>query len=88
MIGVSALLHNVVELQTEGHWLSLFLLTPFVTTSLALLWYNWYPSQVFVGDTYTYWAGMVLAVCGILGHYSKTLILFFIPQVGCLLSRS
>jgi UDP-N-acetylglucosamine--dolichyl-phosphate N-acetylglucosaminephosphotransferase len=41
---------------------------------------NRYPSRVFVGDTYTYFAGMTLAVTGILGHFSKTLMLFFIPQ--------
>jgi len=70
-----------------------------------------YPSKVFVGDTYTYFAGMTFAVVrvqrsphlqrllcmpalttlaippplvdqvGILGHFSKTLLLFFIPQV-------
>ncbi|GJN10789.1 hypothetical protein PR202_ga28912 [Eleusine coracana subsp. coracana] len=35
----------------------------------------------FVGDTYTYFAGMALAVVGILGHFSETLLLFFLPQV-------
>lgn len=40
-----------------------------------------YPSSVFVGDTYCYFAGMTFAVVGILGHFSKTLLLFFIPQV-------
>lgn len=28
-----------------------------------------YPSSVFVGDTYTYFAGMTMAVIGILGHF-------------------
>jgi len=42
---------------------------------------NRYPSRVFVGDTYTYFAGMTFAVVGILGHFSKTIILFFIPQI-------
>lgn len=28
-----------------------------------------YPSAVFVGDTYTYFAGMAMAVVGILGHF-------------------
>lgn len=37
--------------------------------------------QVFVGDTYTYFAGMTIAVAGILGHLSETLLLFLIPQV-------
>lgn len=40
-----------------------------------------YPSEVFVGDTYCYFAGMTFAVVGILGHFSKTMLLFFIPQV-------
>jgi len=34
-----------------------------------------------VGDTYTYFAGMTFAVVGILGHFSKTVLLFFIPQL-------
>ena len=54
---------------------------PFLGVSLALLWHNWYPASVFVGDTYCNFAGMVLAVIGILGHFSKTLLLFFIPQI-------
>lgn len=40
-----------------------------------------YPSQVFVGDTFTYFAGMTIAVAGILGHFSETLLLFLMPQV-------
>jgi UDP-N-acetylglucosamine--dolichyl-phosphate N-acetylglucosaminephosphotransferase len=52
-----------------------------VATSLGLLAFNWYPSSVFVGDTYTYFAGMALAVVGILGHFSETLLLFFLPQI-------
>lgn len=40
-----------------------------------------HPRQVFVGDTFTYFAGMALAVAGILGHFSETLLMFFIPQI-------
>lgn len=36
---------------------------------------------MFVGDTFCYFAGMTFAVVGILGHFSKTLILFFLPQI-------
>ncbi|KAK7846684.1 udp-n-acetylglucosamine--dolichyl-phosphate n-acetylglucosaminephosphotransferase [Quercus suber] len=32
-------------------------------------------------DTYTYFAGMTMAVVGILGHFSETLLVFFAPQV-------
>lgn len=34
-----------------------------------------------MGDTYCYFAGMTFAVVGIHGHFSKTLILMFLPQV-------
>lgn len=63
------------------HCLSLCILLPFIATSLALFKLNKYPAQVFVGDTYCYWAGMTLAVVAIIGGFSKTLLLFLIPQV-------
>ena len=44
-------------------------------------WCRRFPSQVFVGDTFCYFSGMTLAVAGILGHFSKTLMLFFTPQI-------
>lgn len=65
----------------SSHMFSACLLIPFLGVSLGLLKYNWFPAQVFVGDTYCYFAGMVFAVVGILGHFSKTLLLFFIPQI-------
>lgn len=34
-----------------------------------------------MGDTFCYFAGMTFAVVGILGHFSKTMLLFFMPQV-------
>lgn len=66
---------------TDSHLFSLFFLLPFIGVSLALWVHNKYPSKVFVGDTYCYFAGMVFAVVGILGHFSKTLLLLFIPQI-------
>lgn len=65
----------------ESHLFSIYLLLPFIGVSLALLKHNWFPARVFVGDTYCYFAGMVFAVVGILGHFSKTLLLLFIPQI-------
>lgn len=52
---------------------------PFLFLSYALWKHNKYPSKVFVGDTYCYFAGMTFAVVGILGHFTKTMLLFFIP---------
>ncbi|XP_037957453.1 UDP-N-acetylglucosamine--dolichyl-phosphate N-acetylglucosaminephosphotransferase [Teleopsis dalmanni] len=85
VIAGSILLYNTCEFllqhQLDAHLFSMYLMLPFLAVSLALWKYNRYPSQVFVGDTYCYFAGMTFAVVGILGHFSKTLILFFIPQI-------
>eukprot|EP00397_Hematodinium_sp_SG-2012_P030122 GEMP01031881.1.p1 GENE.GEMP01031881.1~~GEMP01031881.1.p1 ORF type:complete len:460 (+),score=72.42 GEMP01031881.1:40-1419(+) len=85
VVGVSMLVYNLVQLaripvQQEYQLFSIYLLLPFVGTSCGLLRLNWFPAKIFVGDTYCYFAGMTFAVAGILGHYSKTLFLFFIPQ--------
>ena len=40
-----------------------------------------FPARAFPGDTLCYFAGMSFAVVGILGHFSKTVLLFFIPQI-------
>ncbi|XP_034097482.1 UDP-N-acetylglucosamine--dolichyl-phosphate N-acetylglucosaminephosphotransferase isoform X1 [Drosophila albomicans] len=85
IIAGSVLLFNFIELslghQVESHQFSIHFMLPFLATSLALWKFNRYPSQVFVGDTYCYFAGMTFAVVGILGHFSKTLLLFFLPQI-------
>ncbi|RCN29135.1 glycosyltransferase, group 4 family [Ancylostoma caninum] len=72
---------NRLEDQQWDHLLSLYFLIPFLSCTLALYQLNKYPARVFVGDTFCYWAGMTLAVVSILGHFSKTMILFLIPQV-------
>ncbi|KAI3476030.1 hypothetical protein L1887_62428 [Cichorium endivia] len=63
------------------HLLSLYLLLPLVSVCMGLLRWNRYPSRVFVGDTFCYFAGMVFSTVGILGHFSKTVLLFFAPQL-------
>jgi len=42
---------------------------------------NRYPSHAFPGDTLCYLTGMAFAVVGIQAHFSKTLLLFFLPQI-------
>ena len=84
IIATSIAIFNYGELSGplgNYHKFSLYLLLPYLATSLPLLWYNWYPSEVFPGDTFCYFSGMTFAVVAILGHFSKTLLLFFIPQV-------
>lgn len=88
VITYAILIHNIMQIGAStdpeyklAHAFSIYLVQPLLATSLALLSYNWYPSSVFVGDTYTYFAGMTMAVVGILGHFSETLLIFFLPQV-------
>ncbi|KAJ3589092.1 hypothetical protein NHX12_009940 [Muraenolepis orangiensis] len=83
-ISGSIILFNLFEITGDygaDHIFSLYFMTPFFFTTLGLFYHNWYPSSVFVGDTFCYFAGMTFAVVGILGHFSKTMLLFFIPQV-------
>ncbi|KAK4580803.1 hypothetical protein RGQ29_024449 [Quercus rubra] len=88
VIASAILIHNIMQIGAttdpeykQAHAFSIYLVQPFLATSLALLSFNWFPSSVFVGDTYTYFAGMTMAVVGILGHFSETLLVFFAPQV-------
>lgn len=86
VIACFVLINNFVSIVTEPeraplHYFSIFLMLPFIGVSSALLLHNWWPAKVFVGDTFCYFAGMTLAVSGILGHFSKTLLLLFLPQI-------
>lgn len=84
IIAISIIIFNYGELNGplgEYHKFSLYFLCPYLATTIPLLYYNWYPSEVFPGDTFCYFSGMTFAVVAILGHFSKTLLLFFIPQV-------
>lgn len=94
IIGCFIIIHNIIEINineridtleskeiVQYHMYSLTIMIPFLLCTLALLKHNRFPSKVFVGDTFCYCAGMTFAVVGILGHFSKTMMLFFIPQL-------
>lgn len=88
VIGLSVIVNDLLYVfnnpdrhSVEAHLFSLYFILPFVGVTSALLWHNWFPATLFVGDTFCYFSGMTLAVVGILGHFSKTLLLFFIPQI-------
>ena len=68
-------------LTVQAHLLSLFFILPFVGVTIGYLLQNWYPAKAFGGDTYAYFAGMIFAVVGILGHFSQTVMLFHLPQM-------
>jgi len=84
IIGVSIFLYNIIEISlgnVEQNIFSLAIILPFIMTSFGLFLFNKFPSECFIGDTFCYFAGMTFACAGILGHFSKTLLLFFIPQI-------
>jgi UDP-N-acetylglucosamine--dolichyl-phosphate N-acetylglucosaminephosphotransferase len=86
VLSVTVILYNIAEITTKSdcdeiHVFSLKVLLPFLFCSAALYKFNRYPARVFVGDSYCYFAGMTLAVVGILGHFSEEILLFALPQV-------
>lgn len=84
VIAFSVLLTNIIEYNgpdRDNHIFSMYLIIPFIACTIPLFIYNKYPSRVFVGDTFCYFSGMTFAVVGILGHFSKFLLLFFMPQI-------
>jgi UDP-N-acetylglucosamine--dolichyl-phosphate N-acetylglucosaminephosphotransferase len=86
IIAVSIAINDIIQLKVfpvkrEAHMNSLYFLLPFIATTLGYLKYNWYPAKVFGGDSYCYFAGIIFATVGILGNFSKTVLLFMIPQI-------
>lgn len=84
IIAISIIFYNLVEIlngKIQENIFSITIVLPFFTCSLALFMYNKYPSACFIGDTFCYFAGMTFACAGILGHFSKTILLMFIPQI-------
>lgn len=90
IIGASVVVLNVVQLlRTPTDWdafrgnqlFSLYVAAPFTAVSAALWYHNWWPSSVFCGDTFCYFAGMSIAACGIIGHFPKTCWLLLLPQL-------
>jgi UDP-N-acetylglucosamine--dolichyl-phosphate N-acetylglucosaminephosphotransferase len=88
VIAATVLANNAIQLWRwpegplhDNNLFSLYLVLPFFACSLGLLRHNWHPAKVFVGDTYCYFAGMTFAVSAILGHNTKTVLLFFVPQI-------
>lgn len=65
----------------ERHLFSLYFMLPLVAVCVGFMYHNWYPARAFPGDTLCYVTGMAFAVVGIQAHFSKTLLLFFLPQI-------
>ncbi|KAJ3132911.1 UDP-N-acetylglucosamine--dolichyl-phosphate N-acetylglucosaminephosphotransferase [Geranomyces variabilis] len=86
VIALSIAANDVLQLfrnpsRAEAHLTSLYFVLPFIGVTVGFLAHNWYPARAFPGDTYCYFAGMIFAVVGILGNFSKTVLLFMLPQI-------
>lgn len=77
---------------TQRHAMSAYFMLPMVGLCLGFLKYNWYvhnqggadgryPARAFPGDTFCYFTGMAFSAVALQGHFTKTLILFFLPQI-------
>ncbi|KAI5184984.1 UDP-N-acetylglucosamine--dolichyl-phosphate N-acetylglucosaminephosphotransferase [Nematocida homosporus] len=49
--------------------------------TLGLFWLNAYPARCFVGDTFCYFAGSSILCVGLVGGFTKTVFVFFGPQL-------
>ncbi|KAI9635723.1 putative UDP-N-acetylglucosamine-dolichyl-phosphate N-acetylglucosaminephosphotransferase [Dioszegia hungarica] len=65
----------------QRHLMSAYFMGPMVGVCAGFLWHNWYPAKAFPGDTFCYFTGMAFSAVALQGHFSKTLILFFVPQI-------
>ncbi|XP_065321201.1 UDP-N-acetylglucosamine--dolichyl-phosphate N-acetylglucosaminephosphotransferase-like [Gordionus sp. m RMFG-2023] len=84
LIAFSILIFNIIEFYGsywKNHLFSISFIIPYIFTTSAIFKFNIYPSSIFVGDTFCYYSGMLFAVIAILGHFSKTVLLFFLPQI-------
>lgn len=82
VVGCFLLFHCVTYYNDdENSRIGTYILLPFIATTFALLFFNWYPSRVFVGDTFTLTAGAVIAAVGTIGHFAEMTLLFMLPQL-------
>eukprot|EP00669_Euglena_mutabilis_P005422 TRINITY_DN16874_c0_g1_i1.p2 TRINITY_DN16874_c0_g1~~TRINITY_DN16874_c0_g1_i1.p2 ORF type:complete len:319 (-),score=111.08 TRINITY_DN16874_c0_g1_i1:251-1207(-) len=88
VIAASSLLHAAIQYHRvppgdpdPGLMVSILFLLPFLAVCLAIWRFNRCPARWFVGDSFTYFAGTVLACAAMVGHFTKTSMLFFLPQL-------
>ncbi|GMK56895.1 hypothetical protein CspeluHIS016_0307350 [Cutaneotrichosporon spelunceum] len=63
------------------HLMSLYFMIPLIGVCAGFLWHNWYTARAFPGDTLCYFTGMAFSAVAIQGHFAKTMLLFFLPQI-------
>jgi UDP-N-acetylglucosamine--dolichyl-phosphate N-acetylglucosaminephosphotransferase len=88
VISLSIMINDIYQIFTtpyhttkEAHLLSLYFILPLIGITIGYLMHNWYPARAFGGDTFAYFSGMIIAVTAIQSHFTKTVLLFMIPQI-------
>lgn len=86
IIGLTLMLENlacILRGESRGENLaSFYLLGPFCAGSLALLIANSPEKKTFVGDTFVYFAGCVVAFSSVSGRFPFKVLFFLLPQVA------
>jgi len=59
-----------------------FLLVPLLGALVAFLWFNWFPAQIFPGDTLMLFIGATLAAAGLLSGLHLQTVFIFIPLMA------
>ncbi len=69
---------GITGLIVEKYWISLI---AFIVSAslLAFLYFNWYPAEVFPGNSFTYSIGALIAIIAILGDMERLAVWLFIP---------
>lgn len=70
----------IVSYFTGNSWLAIICLC-MIFALIAFLFYNFYPAQVFPGNSITYAIGGLFAIASILGNFEKIAVFFFIPYI-------
>ncbi|MHA1835460.1 MAG: UDP-N-acetylglucosamine--dolichyl-phosphate N-acetylglucosaminephosphotransferase [Candidatus Odinarchaeia archaeon] len=60
---------------------AIYMIIPLIGGSVVLGYYNRYPAKVFVGNSFTYFAGMALITIAVLSNMEKLVILCTFPQL-------
>ncbi|MFX1518654.1 MAG: hypothetical protein ACFFCD_01835 [Promethearchaeota archaeon] len=68
-------------LTISGRLSFLTLLIPFIGALIGFIFYNWYPSKTFPGDTLTLTIGTVLACVALVSQLTFYLVILFIPHI-------
>jgi UDP-N-acetylglucosamine--dolichyl-phosphate N-acetylglucosaminephosphotransferase len=85
IIAMSIICENVLCIlendDKKTNMFSIMILAPYCACCLSLFIFNKVERKTFVGDTFCYFSGCVIAAAGIQGKFPIKLLFFFVPQL-------